>query len=78
MGIGHRHARVRQANDNAHIERFNRTIQEECLDRVPRDFKSYQKAVKKYLTYYNNGARSHMGIDFMTPLQKLAETIPSY
>src|SRR3989344_1047393 len=30
----HRHSRVRQANDNAHIERFNRTIQEECLDRA--------------------------------------------
>src|SRR3989344_1224583 len=31
----HRHSRVRQSNDNAHIERFNRTIQEECLDRIP-------------------------------------------
>ncbi len=77
MGIAHRHSRVRQANDNAHIERFNRTIQEEYLDRMPKDFSSYQKAVKRYLTYYN-GERSHMGINFLTPLKKIAETIPSY
>jgi len=38
----HRHSRVRKSNDNAHIERFNRTIQEECTDKVfekPREFK---------------------------------------
>lgn len=77
LGMAHRHSRVRQSNDNAHIERFNRSIQEECLDRVPKDFSAYRSAVKTYLAYYNS-ERSHMGIDFMTPLQKLAETIPSY
>ena len=77
MGIAHRHSRVRQANDNAHIERFNRTIQEECFDRVPKDFSSYRKAAKRYLAYYN-GERSHMGINFLTPLKKIAESIPSY
>jgi transposase InsO family protein len=77
MGIAHRHSRVRQANDNAHVERFNRTIQEECLDRVPKEFWSYQKVIKRYLAYYN-GERSHMGIDFLTPLQKIAELITSY
>ena len=76
-GIAHRHSRVRQANDNAHIERFNRTIQEECLDRVSQDFWSYRKAIKIYLAYYN-GRRMHMGINFLTPLKKIAETIPSY
>ena len=77
MGIGHRHSRVRRANDNAHIERFNRSIQEESLDHVPKDPWSYRKAVKIYLAYYN-GERSHMGIDFLTPLQKIAELITSY
>lgn len=77
MGIAHRHSRVRQANDNAHIERFNRTIQEECLDRVPKDVASYQKAITTYLPYYN-GRRMHMGIKFLTPFKKIAETIPSY
>ena len=29
-----RHTRLGRPNDNAHIERFNRTIQEECLGRT--------------------------------------------
>jgi len=77
MGIGHRHSRVRKPNDNAHVERFNRTIQEECLDRVPKEFISYRNAIKKYLAYYN-GERNHMGINFLTPLQKIAAPITSY
>jgi transposase InsO family protein len=77
MGIAHRHSRVRKPNDNAHIERFNRTLEEECLDRVPKTFSSYRDAITIYLAYYN-GERSHMGIAFMTPLKKIAETIPSY
>jgi len=77
MGIAHRHSRVRKPNDNSHIERFNRTIEEECLDRIPKRFSSYRDAIKIYLAYYN-GERSHMGIDFLTPLKKIAETIPSY
>lgn len=77
MGIAHRHSRVRKPNDNAHIERFNRTLEEECLDRVPKSFSSYRDAIKTYLAYYN-GERSHMGIAFLTPFKKIAETIPSY
>jgi transposase InsO family protein len=64
----HRHSRVRQSNDNAHIERFNRTIQEECLDHVPHDISSYKKALKEYLPYYNT-ERLHMGINYQTPLE---------
>lgn len=41
-GMAHRHSRIRQLNDNAHLERFNRTIQEECLARVPRTLRSWQ------------------------------------
>lgn len=76
-GIAHRHSRIRQPNDNAHIERFNRTIQEECLDSIKKEFYAYCKATNLYLKYYNN-ERMHMGINFLTPLKKLTETIPSY
>lgn len=31
VGIQTRHSRLHHPNDNAHIERFNRTIQEECI-----------------------------------------------
>jgi transposase InsO family protein len=76
-GIAHRHSRVRKPNDNAHIERFNRTLEEECLDRAPKTFSSYRDAITIYLAYYN-GERSHMGINFLTPFKKIAESIPSY
>jgi transposase InsO family protein len=69
----HRHSRVRQKDDQAHIERFNRTVQEECLDRVVHSVASFKKALPEYLRWYN-GERSHMGINYQTPL----EMVPSY
>ena len=66
--IDHRHSRVRQSNDNAHVERFNRTIQEECLDKVFASPLEYRKAIKQYLLYYN-GERLHLGINLKFPLQ---------
>ena len=66
----HRHSRVRRPNDNAHLERFNRTIQEECLDNVPRNVKDLNIALKKYIPHYN-GKRLHFGLNLRTPLQAL-------
>lgn len=68
--IKHRHSRVRQCNDNAHIERFNRTIQEECLDHTPNTISNFKKILPKYLKHYNT-KRLHMGIDYQTPLEVL-------
>ena len=68
--IKHRHSRVRQSNDNAHIERFNRTIQEECLDHTTNTFENFQKEIPKYLKYYNT-ERLHMGINYQTPKEVL-------
>ena len=33
--IAHRHSRVRKPSDIGHLERFNRTLQEECLKNLP-------------------------------------------
>src|SRR3989338_3741142 len=66
--ISHRHSRVRQSNDNAHVERFNRTIQEECLDKVPNKITRFKVAIRDYLNYYNN-QRTHMGINYQIPCQ---------
>lgn len=63
----HRHSRVRKPNDNSYLERFNRTLQEECLRHLPVDVKAYNRALQKYLDYYN-AERLHMGINFQTPL----------
>lgn len=72
--IRHRHSRVRKPNDNAHVERFNRTIQEECLDRVPRDVNSLNESLNKYIPYYNNH-RLHLGISLRAPMQLLTNPV---
>jgi transposase InsO family protein len=66
----HRYTRIGKPNDNSHIERFNRTLQEECIDKVNTDVRSINCALKKYLRYYNY-ERLHMGINFRTPIQLL-------
>lgn len=72
IGMAHRHSRVRTPNDNAHLERFNRTIQDECLSRVSRTLTAYQRAIPEYLRYYNY-ERPHMGLKMKTPNDKLVE-----
>lgn len=62
----HRYTRVGKPNDNAHVERFNRTVQEECLDKQIRTPEAFNGALKKYMTYYNN-ERLHLGISCQTP-----------
>jgi len=68
VGLPHRHIRVRQPNDNAHLERFNRTLQEECFRYVRSTPRHYQAALREYLPYYNN-ERLHLGLNFKTPLE---------
>lgn len=70
MGYIHRHSRVRRPNDNAHLERFNRTIQEECLYRLPHSVERYNQEIRQYLKYYNT-KRLHLGINLKSPLQLL-------
>ena len=66
----HRFSRVRRPNDNGHLERFNRTIQEECLQNIPEDFQTYKNAVRRYLSFYN-GKRPHLALNFLSPTEVL-------
>lgn len=70
----HRYTRIGKPNDNAHIERMNRTLQEECLDREFRTPRAYNRALKRYLPYYN-GERLHLGIGLRKPSELLAECV---
>lgn len=70
LKINHRHSRVRKPNDNGHLERFNRTLQDECLRKLKVDVNVINKALPKYLKYYNE-QRLHLGINLLTPLQVL-------
>lgn len=75
-GMAHRHSRIRQPNDNAHLERFNRTIQEECISRLPRKIVVWHKEIPEYLHYYNM-QRPHMGLEMKRPID-IIKTIPRY
>jgi transposase InsO family protein len=66
----HRYTRIGKPNDNAHVERVNRTLQEECLDQQERTPRAFNGALKKYLSYYNN-ERLHLGLKCRTPQELL-------
>jgi transposase InsO family protein len=70
--IKHHHSRVRKPNDNAHLERFNRTIQQELLDKLPKDVNIINRCLPKYLKYYNE-ERLHLGINLRTPNDLLSK-----
>lgn len=64
-----RHSRLHRPNDNAHIERFNRTIQEECIGSYWRKsvpLSRQKQKLSEYLEYYNQ-KRVHLGIQMRTP-----------
>lgn len=69
-GIAVRHSRVRRPNDNAFVERFNRTIQEECTGSTSPVGLDLQSKVLAYLAYYND-ERLHLGIQCRTPREML-------
>lgn len=69
QGIRQRRIRLGKKNDNAHIERFNRTLQDECLGRWPA-VAGIQGRLTAYLDFYNT-RRLHLGIQCMTPLEVL-------
>lgn len=73
LDIQVRHSRLGRPNDNAHIERFNRTIQEECLgNRISSKVASatLQAKIAKYIEFYNH-ERIHLGLQLKIPVQML-------
>lgn len=70
-----RHTRPHRPNDNAHIERFNRTIQDECIGKYwnLRDtVELLNKRIAKYIDLYNNH-RLHSSIEYKTPREYYLE-----
>lgn len=73
QGIAIRHTRLGRPNDNAHIERFNRTLQEECTgSHFVRSvgLATLNQQIAKYLDYYNY-KRIHLGISYRAPAEML-------
>lgn len=72
-GITTRHTRLHRPNDNAHIERFNRTIQTECIGYYWRrsvPLRRQRATLDAYLDYYNQ-ERVHLGIQMRVPAEML-------
>lgn len=72
-GITIRHTRLHRPNDNAHIERFNRTIQTECIGyywRKSVPLLRQRETLTAYLDYYNQ-ERVHLSIQLRTPISML-------
>lgn len=67
-----RHSRIRKPNDNAHIERFNRTIQDEGLKGNLNDEEILKKKIKKFNEYYNY-KRLHLSLNCLTPFEYVAK-----
>lgn len=66
-----RRIRVGRPNDNAHIERFNRTIQEECFSGTLPKPETIADQISEYLQYYNY-ERPHLALNCLTPSQYLS------
>jgi len=70
IGTTHRHSRVRRPNDNAHLERFNRTLQDELVSALKPDVLLINKKLPEYLRWYNE-ERHHFGLNLETPLSTI-------
>jgi transposase InsO family protein len=73
VSIPTRHSRLGRPNDNAHIERFNRTLQTECIGyywNKQQTLKTQQDRLTAYLAYYNH-ERIHLGLQLRTPISML-------
>ncbi len=73
QSIQHRHSRLQRPNDNAHIERFNRTVQTECTGsyvKTTESLSSVQVRLAAYLDFYNT-KRIHLGLQLQTPVSML-------
>jgi len=68
-----RHTRLGRPNDNAHIERFNRTLQTECIGyywQVSVPLPRQQAKLTAYLDFYNQ-KRVHLGLQMRVPVSML-------
>jgi transposase InsO family protein len=66
-----RHSRPHRPNDNAHIERFNRTLRQECVGHYScLSEASLRKKIRTYLDFYNT-KRVHLSLQYRTPREML-------
>lgn len=82
LGISHYFSRARTPKDNAVIERFNRTLQEEWLDNgnFTEDIDEMNRRLTVWLEFYNF-KRRHFSLGNMSPINyliKYRKVLPMY
>ncbi len=63
---------------NGYIERFNRTVQEQCIERLDElsfDLKRFDEKLATYIDWYNY-QRPHASLKYMSPMQFITNQIP--
>lgn len=78
MGLPQWYSRPYTPKDNAVLERFNRTIQEEFMDTIDigsEDVDAFNKRLLDWLIEYNF-RRPHQALDYQTPLEYLDSYYP--
>ncbi len=77
LGIKHRLLRPYHPETNGKVERFFRTVGEECYERVRfKDSEHRSKVLEDFVYYYNN-ERAHLGLGGLTPVQRRIEYFKS-
>lgn len=77
QGLKHHYIHKRTPNENAIIERSFRTDEEEFYFRIkkrPKHYDELRDLLAEFLQYYNH-ERIHLGINFKTPYQIVAEVV---
>lgn len=74
LNIRFRHSRVRKPNDNAHVERFVRTVQEEGLRKGIQSEKKVKEQLKTFIEYYNY-ERLHLALQCQTPYESVVKVL---
>lgn len=76
--INHQFIYPRLPKVNSVVERFNRTIQEECINRsdeIYYDVSAFEKQLTKYLYWYNY-QRPHAALHYVSPITFIQTKIP--
>jgi putative transposase len=78
QNINHQFIYPKSPKINGVVERFNRTIQEEFINRndeIFYDFDACADKLNQYLTWYNS-KRPHMALNYLSPLQFIQTNFP--
>lgn len=70
LGIRHQLLRPYHPESNGKVERFFRTVNEECYNCIRLKNSSHRRQVLQSFIYYYNHQRPHLGLGGLTPIQR--------